>query len=58
MAENVKKLKNKKLRSSAILGKMAPSKMATKTGVRVEVVHPAAMFVVEFIDPEAMYVYI
>ena len=32
--------------------------MATKTGVRVEVVHPAAMFVVEFIDPEAMYVYI
>ena len=41
-----------------MLKKIAPSKMAVKTRVGVEVVHPSAMFVVEVIHPAAMFVYI
>jgi hypothetical protein len=37
---------------------MAPCKVAAKTRVGVEVIHPAAMFVVEVIHPAALFVYI
>ena len=32
--------------------------MATKTRLGLEFIHPAAMFLVEVIDPAAMFVYI